>query len=183
MKPVAPLRQSNSTILTSADAAPNDRPARLTLDQLPIAPTEPSTPSPSTKKTAAPWEVAVFRATIVTLALYLGWVGGDALGLWSASRNVPIVTQTLLVFLSASAAALAMGASYRPNLGRATQRAWRLFAVAQARHRHRKCLMGCPHGWREYSSRIPGVAAHRGRLRRVSVVRPPDIPGQTPPGR
>lgn len=128
MKPVAPLRPSNSPILTSADAAPRNRLARLTLDQVP---TELRTPPTSARKTAAPWEILVFRATIVTLALYLGWVCGDALGLWSAARNVPIVTQVLLVFLSAAAAVLAMGASYRPNLGRATQRAWRLFAAAQ----------------------------------------------------
>ena len=128
MKPVAPLRQSNSPIITSVDAAPHIDTLRLTLDQVPIAPVEPRA---SIRKTAAVWEVVVFRATTATLALYIGWVCGDALGLWSAAQRVPIVTQILLVLLSASAAVLAMGASSRPSLGRATRRAWQLFAAAQ----------------------------------------------------
>lgn len=130
MKPAVVLRQSNPSVSTPDDAL-RTRPSRLTLDQIPIAPVGTHTPSPSVRKTAAPWEVVVFRTTTLVLAVYLMWVGGDALGLWSAAQKVPISTQILLVLLSASAATLAIGASSRPNIGRATQRAWRLFAVAQ----------------------------------------------------
>jgi diguanylate cyclase (GGDEF)-like protein/PAS domain S-box-containing protein len=76
-------------------------------------------------------QAALFWAGSLGLAGYLAWVGGDALGAWHASSDVPIVTQGLLVILSAFAAILAVAASSRSRIDRGTQRAWRLFAAAQ----------------------------------------------------
>lgn len=85
----------------------------------------------SNRSTATPWEVALFAASTTVLILFAVWANGDSLNLWNTGPNVPIVTQTVLVFLSGAAAALGLGASRRPGLGSATKRAWRLFAVAQ----------------------------------------------------
>jgi diguanylate cyclase (GGDEF)-like protein/PAS domain S-box-containing protein len=86
----------------------------------------------SSRSTATPWEITVFATSTVLLGLFLVWANGDALGLGRPTLKVPIVTQVLLVILSGAATALGIGASRRPNLGSATKRAWRLFAVAQA---------------------------------------------------
>ncbi|MEO7101993.1 MAG: sensor domain-containing diguanylate cyclase [Gemmatimonadaceae bacterium] len=86
----------------------------------------------SSRSTATPWEIAVFTTSTTALILFVVWASSDALRLGKPAPNVPIVTQVLLVFLSGAATALGLGASRRPNLGSATKRAWRLFAVAQA---------------------------------------------------
>ena len=76
-------------------------------------------------------ETALFWAASLTLIGYLVWMCGGSLHQWNASPHVPIVTQALLVALSAFAAILAVSVSSRHDLDRATRRAWKLFAVAQ----------------------------------------------------
>lgn len=131
MKPASSLRHSNSATSPSVESARRDRSNRSTLGLSVIAPGNPAVGHAPVRKTAAPWEIALFGAATAALAAYLVWACGDGLGLWSAARRFPIITQALLVLLSASAAILAVGASARPNIGRPTQRAWHLFAIAQ----------------------------------------------------
>ena len=85
----------------------------------------------SRRSTATAWEIYLFAATTAALLAYLIWVCGDAAGFWTTAERVPIVTQALLVVLSAAAAALAVGASRRKDVGTATHRAWLFFAAAQ----------------------------------------------------
>jgi diguanylate cyclase (GGDEF)-like protein/PAS domain S-box-containing protein len=90
-----------------------------------------ATPGRIAGRIAGRWEVALFWAGSLSLIGYLVWVCGDSLQQWNASPQVPIVTQGLLVALSALAAILAVSASSRHNIDRGTRRAWRLFAAAQ----------------------------------------------------
>jgi diguanylate cyclase (GGDEF)-like protein/PAS domain S-box-containing protein len=130
MKPAVPLLQSDSPGPSVSDLAPLRRANRPTLELASHTPTSTKTPI-SARSTATPWERALFLATTVALAIFLGWASGDTLGIWTAAPHVPIVTQVLLVVLSAAATALAVGASRRPNVGTATRRAWLLFGAAQ----------------------------------------------------
>ncbi len=135
MKPAVPLRQSKSAGPSIASEVPRPRADRRTLELITPASLQSIaavTPSVSARSTATRWEVVLFATCTAALTLYLGWTAGESLRLGAASPNVPVVTQLLLVLLSAAAAALAIGASRRPNVGAATQRAWLLFAVAQA---------------------------------------------------
>ena len=94
-------------------------------------PPAPSETSVSKRSTATAWEIYLFAATTAVFAAYLIWVYGDPAGFWSTARRVPMVTQALLVVLSAAAAVLAVGASRRKDVGTATHRAWLFFAAAQ----------------------------------------------------
>jgi diguanylate cyclase (GGDEF)-like protein/PAS domain S-box-containing protein len=129
MKPATPLRQIDSELPSTLKSEPFPRHTA----PKPLKSASPAAGAPAPiRRTAARWEVALFAATTVALLAYLAWACGAALGIWSAAHRVPIVTQSLLVLLSASAAALAIGASRRPDVGTATHRAWLFFAAAQA---------------------------------------------------
>ena len=81
-------------------------------------------------RTASAWEVGVLMAATAGFAGYLTWVGIGTTGANPATSHVPIVTQSLLVVLSALAAALSISASRR-KFDRATKRAWLFFGAAQ----------------------------------------------------
>lgn len=131
MNPATPLRQINSA--TAPIELPRRRHSEVhaSVDTAAAAPADASRSSLSRRSTATAWEIYLFAASTAAFAAYLAWLCGDAIGLWSTTGRVPIVTQAMLVVLSAAAAALAVGASRRKDVGTATHRAWLFFAAAQ----------------------------------------------------
>ncbi len=125
MKPAVQLRQEIDSL--PAPATPAGDPG--------ISRSSSNKPSSAVRshpgRVATVWAFALFAASSLILIGYTAWVASDWTAAHAGHTQAPIVTQGLLVVLSAIAAALAASSAFGRKLDRATKRAWLFFAIAQ----------------------------------------------------